>query len=95
MLGRSRSWSDLRIGHASVVPDPAAIPPVLADWMDDGIFSRWLLDSVPDCGSSLVHLRDLLPPRLIARIERVIEGWDVPTDLGTDPWLPSPCEARP
>jgi hypothetical protein len=94
MLGRSRSWSELRIGHSSAVPDPAAIRPDLAEWMDDGIFSRWLLDGVPDCGSSLVHLRDLLPPGVIGRIERVLDHWEVDIDLGNDPWLSSPCEER-
>jgi hypothetical protein len=93
MLGHGRSWTDLRLDHASADWETPAIPADVAEWMDNGIFSRWLLDAVPPCGDTLVHLRDLLPQRLITRIERTLHGWGVST-VAVVPTRP-PADERP
>ena len=84
ILARGRSWDDLRLGYESGQWATPSIPPDLARWMDDGIFSRWLLAELPPCGEALVALRDLLPRRLIRRIDSTLAGWNVSTALGAE-----------
>jgi hypothetical protein len=87
MLSRRRTWGDLRRDHLSGDWTTPSIQPDVARWMDDGIFSRWLLDGVPSCGETLVALRDLLPRRLVRRIEASLTGWQVSIAVDADPWL--------
>jgi hypothetical protein len=97
ILARSRSWSDLRHGYVAGQWDAPAVPAEIAAWMDDGIFSRWLLDGVPVCGATLLALRDLLPAGVTDQIERLLRRWEVPIDIEGDPWLPAsnPSAAEP
>ncbi len=90
ILARGRTWDDLRLGYVSGQWDAPSIPSDVARWMDDGIFSRWLLDSVPPCGAALVALRDLLPSSLVTRIERTLDRWHVSTSVADDTWPWSP-----
>jgi hypothetical protein len=94
VLANGRSWADLRTGYASGTWVAPAIPPDVAAWMDDGIFSRWLLDGLPGCGDALVALGDLLSERVMARIAGTLEQWEVPTATDPDPWRPQAPRRR-
>ncbi len=94
ILARGRTWGDLRRDAGSGGWATPSIPPDVARWMDDGIFSRWLLDEVPSCGETLVALRDLLPHRLVRRLEDTVAGWQVSTSADADPWTTGPPSER-
>lgn len=47
------------------------VPPDLAEWMDEGMLSRWLLASLPRPEHELGCLRERLSPEIFNKVERV------------------------
>lgn len=77
ILEAGRGWTQLRAACASGEWSTGSIPAGLAEWMDDGMFGRWLLDELPPCGHQLVALRELLPATVVDRIEATLTGWGI------------------
>ena len=96
ILSDGRTWTDLRTGFAAGTWEVPAIPADVAEWMDDGMLSRWLLDGLPSCAESLVVLSDLLSERLLTRIRDTLDEWHVSARADADPWLQTrPEESQP
>src|SRR5690606_3096871 len=71
-LARAWPWSRLRADPAGVdLPGVAALTP-LAGWMDDGMWARWVLASLPGLADLLDAVHALLPPRLAEPVTAVV-----------------------
>lgn len=54
-------WSTIRRSMASGDPGPVALPRRWAEWMDDGMFSRWCVGSFPDLDALRADVEFLAP----------------------------------
>jgi hypothetical protein len=75
-LARAWPWGRLRRDPSGAdVPGPPPSPQ-LAQWMDDGMWARWLLSRLPAADDLLSAVHALLPPTLAEQVERVAaEAW--------------------
>ena len=72
VLAAAWPWSRLR-AHPEAVDVPGLeSPPNLAEWMDDGMWSRWLLSAFPARDDLLDSVDNLLPPDLARAIARTV-----------------------
>jgi hypothetical protein len=76
LLSAGRPWAELRSACSCGDWPVEWLPADLAAWMDDGIFSRWMLDGLAPCGDLLDALGDLAPVALTDRIRSVLERWN-------------------
>lgn len=65
------NWESLRLAVASGLGGPEMPPPPLAAWMDEGMFSRWVLDALPPLESLIDTSRALLVPAAARRLAHV------------------------
>jgi hypothetical protein len=70
-----RSWSDLRLQCADGAWSELWCDPEVADWMDDGMFSRWCLGAFPDPVEVLVDLTELAAPSAAAPLAEAFATW--------------------
>jgi hypothetical protein len=77
LLSDGRPWADLRASCASGALPVEWLPAELAAWMDDGIFSRWMLEGLTPTDDLLAALGDLLPAGLTDRVRSVLERWNL------------------
>ncbi|MGH9245566.1 MAG: hypothetical protein ACRD29_14870 [Acidimicrobiales bacterium] len=81
LQARARSWADLRSACAAGSWAVEAVPADVAAWMDDGSFSRWVLDDLPECADLATALGDLLPTAIAQRMTDTLAGWRlIPTE---------------
>jgi hypothetical protein len=81
----ARPWAALRAACADGSWPVDAVPAEIAAWMDDGMFSRWVLDAPPPA-ASLGPLGDLLAPALCERIRDSLSAWGLPTEPDQEGW---------
>jgi hypothetical protein len=71
-LARAWPWSRLRLDPA-VLDLPGATPaPELGDWMDDGMWARWMFGMLPPPDELVRALHDLLPTPLADAVEKLV-----------------------
>jgi hypothetical protein len=71
-LARAWPWARLRAEPAVLdLPGPPPSPD-LGAWMDDGMWARWVLSSMPAGDDLLRAVHDLLPPSLAGPVESVV-----------------------
>lgn len=72
--GRAWSWSRLRelASGGSWLSD--LVPAGLAGWMDDGMFSRWVLGSAPPLLEVLAEVRAAVPVPVGRQLQRCLAG---------------------
>lgn len=68
------SWARLRGEPAALGPVGASLPAAALAWMDDGLFSRWLLGELPAPDDLLDAVGELLPARVAQAVDRVASG---------------------
>ena len=61
-----------------------ALPPGTGGWMDEGIFSRWLLAPYPPPETQVAELAALVAPATRRRVERALRLMRVPVGPPTD-----------
>jgi hypothetical protein len=71
----SVSWDQFRQLFARQSDDVLGLAPHMAAWMDDGMFSREVLGSLPALGSLLAELEPVVPGAVLAAIEHTLTGW--------------------
>jgi hypothetical protein len=64
------TWEDLRLRAAGGKVEPWFPPPDLAAWMDEGMFSRWVLSGLPPVATLLCRCRPLLTPSAYHQLRR-------------------------
>lgn len=69
-------WDRLRTEIAHGDTAVLGVTPAAAAWMDDGMFSRWVVGRFPAREDLDDLLTATLPPFTFRRIERVLAAWD-------------------
>lgn len=70
----SGSWEEVRVAVAAGDAGDALVPPELADWMDEGMFARWILGSMRPLEDMLDELRPRLRPSAARRLAHVVRA---------------------
>ena len=70
--GRAWSWANLRRQSASAKLLSGVVSPQLAGWMDDGMYSRWMLDRSIPVSEVLATARPMLAPDVGERLQRCL-----------------------
>jgi hypothetical protein len=76
-LGESlpaQSWELLRVLTARRLWGAELLDPDLAQWMDDGMFARWVLASLPAPAELLQRLRPLVAPSAARRLAHSVHS---------------------
>lgn len=76
VLADAWDWAALRRACAEGTGPVFGLPPEIAAWMDDGIFSRSVLDSFPPRTELRAVLEHHLAPSLLRRIDAVVTAHD-------------------
>jgi hypothetical protein len=71
------TWDQFRRLFARQSEVILGIPPPVAAWMDDGMFSREVLSSLPPVGSLLAELEPVVSPEVLGELERTLAHWGV------------------
>jgi hypothetical protein len=61
-------WERLRREPCALGPVGASLPAGALAWMDEGLFSRWLLTELPDDAELLGSVVDVLPAQVAAKV---------------------------
>jgi hypothetical protein len=86
LLDRARPWATLRLACAGGSWPVDGVPAWVAGWMDDGMFSRWVLDALPPRSAMLAALADLLSPALVDGIRNTLSAWRLPVEPDEELW---------
>lgn len=73
-LTNAQRWDDLRMAVAAGSRCEGLPSPDLAAWMDDGMFSRWVLDSIRPTADLLAELRPWLRPSACRHLAHWVRG---------------------
>ncbi len=82
MLHRTLTWEQIRQRAADGREDGLGIPSDLATWMDDGMFSRWVLSGLPTLPTLLRACAEVVDGGVLQRLRRTLRAWNL------DPPLP-------
>ncbi|HUP87163.1 MAG TPA: hypothetical protein VM143_16030 [Acidimicrobiales bacterium] len=81
-LHRAMPWGELRLRAASGRRDiGVGVAPDLAAWMDDGMFSRWVLGGLPPFPPLLQRCSTVLAPEVLRRVRRALRAWNLDPPL--------------
>lgn len=72
-------WGALRHAYDVLGIRADDLPPAVARWLDDGAFSRWLLDGRPSIDETVAAACARLSPPLARRVRAVLTEWGIPT----------------
>jgi hypothetical protein len=80
----SRAWTWTRLLEDAGQPGWLAteLPPGAASWMDEGIFSRWLLSDWPELADLVVETGQRLPDGVARRLRRTLRELELLKDPG-------------
>jgi hypothetical protein len=70
---RSLTWADLRQEAGRDLVLPCMPPPDLSNWMDDGMFARWILADLPTVDELLHQVRPKVSADAYRRIRHLIQ----------------------
>lgn len=68
------SWSRLRQDAVAYDWAKHVIPQEVAEWMDDGMFCRWLLAELPETESLIIGIRPYVAPATARRIAHAVRS---------------------
>lgn len=72
------SWAVLRASCAAGDWQIDEVPGPVAEWLDDGAFSRWVLGTYPPFDVLAAAVVDALAPSLRRRLRAVLREWQLP-----------------
>lgn len=76
-LAEWRDWQQLRRTCAAGLWRAPRLDAGVVGWLDDGAFSRWLLGELPDLTDLRATVAELLPPRVVQRVDAVLTACGV------------------
>jgi hypothetical protein len=74
IAGAAWSWDDLRRQVRDFDGLGGLIDPELAEWMDDGMFARWVLSALPAPAEMLAAVRPYLVPSAARRLAHAVRA---------------------
>jgi len=77
-LARDGSWSMLRNLAGKRSDLNLDLAPDVAAWMDDGMFSRWVLGGLPSYDGMLEKARAACTPEAFRQVRRILREWGLP-----------------
>jgi hypothetical protein len=78
ILADVRSWPVLRAECAAGNWANDEVPTDVAEWLDDGAFSRWVLGGYPPFEPLATAVADAMPPSVRRRFHTVLTTWGLP-----------------
>jgi hypothetical protein len=73
--GAALDWPAVRRRAAAGEEPHCPIGPQVAGWMDDGMFARWLVGSLPEPVDVVIDLVDLLPAPVTRGVVEALQAW--------------------
>lgn len=80
ILAEVQSWSVLRAACATGASSFDDISPAVAEWLDDGAFSRWVLGGWPPLPVLARAVGATTPPSVARRVRATLRGWHLDDD---------------
>lgn len=80
-LHQTMPWEQLRLRAAAGRIDGLGIPADLADWMDEGMFARWVLAGLPMLPTLLQACSEAVDGAVLRRIRHTLRAWDLDPPL--------------
>ncbi len=77
ILAEVHSWSVLRAACATGEWPVDHIEPEVAEWLDDGAFSRWVLGGFPPLPVLVQAVGATTPPSVSRRVRAALRGWNL------------------
>ena len=78
LLAEVHSWPVLRASCAAGEWPVDDVTPAVADWLDDGAFSRWVLGGFPPIEQLAQAACAAVPPSVARRLRGALRGWQLP-----------------
>jgi hypothetical protein len=78
VLAQVHSWPVLRVACAAGDWPVEGVPADVAEWLDDGAFSRWVLGELPSLEQLAAAACDVVPPSVARRLRAVLTTWELP-----------------
>ena len=78
-LADEGSWETLRSVAAKRPAVISDLTPDVAAWMDEGIFSRWVIGGLPSYDHLLEEARKACTPEAFTQLRRQLKAWGLPT----------------
>jgi hypothetical protein len=77
LLAEIHDWSALRLACAAGDWPVDDVPAEVADWLDDGSFSRWVLGGYAPVGELAATVRQALAPSTAKRVAAALQAWEL------------------
>lgn len=81
LLHQALSWEDLRLRSSAGDDYGVRIPADLAEWMDTGMFARWVLGGLPPLPLLLQKCAQKVDQDVLHRIRRTLRAWNIDPPL--------------
>lgn len=78
LLAEVHSWPVLRMACAAGEWPVDGVPADVAEWLDDGAFSRWVLGAFPGLDQLAAAACEVLPPSIGRRVRAALRAWQLP-----------------
>jgi hypothetical protein len=78
LLAQVHDWAVLRGACAAGEWPVDDISPLVAEWLDDGSFSRWVTGGFLPIGQLVAAVVELVPPSVARRVRAAIRVWRLP-----------------
>ncbi len=80
-MARAVDWKQLRLRVAAGAEIGVDIRPEVADWMDEGMFARWVLAGLVPLPHLLAMCAEHLDPPVLRRVRRTLRSWNLDPPL--------------
>ena len=80
VLAQVHSWPVLRLACAAGDWPVDGVPADVAEWLDDGAFSRWVLGELPRLDQLAGAVCEVVPPSVARRVRAVLHAWQLPLE---------------
>jgi hypothetical protein len=77
LLADVHSWPVLRMACAAGEWPVEGVPAEVAEWLDDGAFSRWVLGEFPPLDQLVAAACEVVPPSVRRRLRAALRAWQL------------------
>ena len=80
LLAEVHSWPVLRLACAAGEWPVDGVPAEVAEWLDEGAFSRWVLGAFPALDQLVGAASEVVPPSVRRRLRATLRSWQLLPD---------------